>query len=121
MFQHSLYQDISIQAAVICKTRLGSSRHVAVPIPGPAGSNFKYHYSSGIPRITLFDVPTFSLIFIQAAIIFKTRPGSSRNVAVPVPELAISIFQIILFIRDSENYIIYDVLAFSLSSYFYSS
>ena len=69
----------------------------------------------------MFRHSLYKVIFLQAAIMFKTRPGSSQNVAVPVPEPAISIFQIILFIRESKNYIIYDVPAFSLSSYFYSS
>ena len=60
MFRHSLYQVIFIQAAVICKNGPGSSRHVTVPVPGMAGMNFKYRYSSGNPRITLYDVPAFS-------------------------------------------------------------
>ena len=34
MFQHSLYQVIFIQAAVIFETGPGSSRHVAVPVSG---------------------------------------------------------------------------------------
>ena len=43
----------------------------------------------------LYDVPTLSInfvIFIQAAVIFETGPGSSRHVAVPVPAPAIHIF-----------------------------
>ena len=61
MFRHSLYQVIFIQADIIFETGPGTSQHVAVPVLGPAGRNFKYHYSSGITRITLFDVPAFSL------------------------------------------------------------
>ena len=86
------------QAAIICETGPSSSRHVAVPVPEPAGRNLKY-YSSGILRITLFMMFKYSslsinfVIFIQAAVIFETGPGSCRHVAVPVLEPAGRIFK----------------------------
>ena len=61
MFRHSLYQVTFIQAAVIFETGPGSSRHMAVRVLGPAGRNFKYHYSSKITRITLFMVVRHSI------------------------------------------------------------
>jgi hypothetical protein len=40
--------------AVILKTEPGGNRHVAVPVPEPAGKIFKQYHPPGIPRITLF-------------------------------------------------------------------
>jgi hypothetical protein len=89
LFQHSLNFVIFIQAAIILEPGPSSNRHVALPVPEPAGKILKQYHPPRIPRITLFMMFRHSLvIFIQTAVILETGPGGNRHVAVPVPELA---------------------------------
>ena len=73
-----------------------------MPVPEPADMFFKSYilFFRDSEICIIYDVLTLSInfvIFIQAAVICETGPGSCRNVAVPVPEVAGMISRIMLF------------------------